>query len=336
MARRRLLRQLPPGDDFEVEITQLDDTQGVPEIRRIGAQGSLWAPTDARRSPRRRLLAIALAGCVLVIVLGLATPSLPSIATSLQEVLSPFTQRADIALEGSLFFTGGVPWGAIAIDGRQLDGAAAAAGISWRSLASGPHVVTYAASPFPPLRCQVSVPPTAEDSCRMTGVWWNQTAPAGSRAVDLRATPEQLSAEDYAALVARIEAALPTATARLASGERYLNAEKDVVIATEPLRAQFHYVVNTSTDSAGDISTAGASDGEGCVSVCVAPSGSAVPGDTAHWRLIASVYPVCTYATLQGRVLVADAPTMISNESRELVPVSVTYDGDWHIAMQAG
>ena len=103
----------------------------------------------------------------------------------------------------------GVPWGTLRLDGQS----AATLGISLAprvpdetaaafTLRAGQHTLEYTADPFLPLRCQISQPASASDTCPLFDPppkypVQNQN---GSRIVDVGATLDHLSANQLANL----------------------------------------------------------------------------------------------------------------------------------------
>jgi len=110
-----------------------------------------------------------------------------------------------------------VPWGALRLDGES----AATLGISLApripdeaapafTLRAGQHTLEYTADPFPPLRCQISQPASARDTCPLFDPppkypLQNQN---GSRILDVGATLDRLPASQLSALQQAAQARL--------------------------------------------------------------------------------------------------------------------------------
>jgi hypothetical protein len=257
--------------------------------------------------------------------------SLPELGARLHRALEALAPKNVTPGNGHIAFTNGVPWASLTIDGHPLDVPATGAGTYPQTLAPGRHTLSYAAAPFQLLECHLSVPARVGDTCPLALAAQSLAAPGTLRVIDLRSTPERLSAQEYARLVASIEASLPTYTSHLALGETYLNVKKKVVVARTPLIATLRYLVNTDPNYDGFVTNTDGGIAQRCISVCVDQSNRAGTGDPTRWHLVANVYAAWTYTTLSGQVIIADAPATISNQNRDLLLVSVGYNGTWQL-----
>lgn len=165
------------------------------------------------------------AGPVLGRALGFATP----------------TPTATLATGAdTIFFANRVPWGALTVDGQTP--ALALPGfndLQWVKLARGAHTVIYSAAPFPTMHCKVSVPAAPNDTCRLTtdSALRVSFAPGAFRTVDLQATPDNLSGDQYMALAQAIQSALVTPDGTVQPGDHYLADTSKTMVASAPLTA---------------------------------------------------------------------------------------------------
>src|SRR5258707_1349735 len=170
-------------DDFELEVTDLRTGRTLPAatdsasasppaagaFHWVGAPplGTAWKPAGARppSGTRRLRAAVVVAAALLVTVLLLG--SVPDSRTSLGALLhlpTP-TPTAPLAFGADQFSAvNGVPWGVLRSDGKQVALSQAQTAFVF-SLPRGRHTLEYRAEPFPVLRCVVSVPQAASDTC---------------------------------------------------------------------------------------------------------------------------------------------------------------------------
>ncbi len=107
------------------------------------------------------------------------------------------------------------------------------------TLRKGQHTLEYTAEPFPPLRCQISQPASASDTCPLFDPppkypVQNQN---GSRILDVGATLDRLPASQLSALQQATQTSLDDglgeAMARVELGERYLGADSQIATTTQ-------------------------------------------------------------------------------------------------------
>src|SRR5262249_47983966 len=150
-----------------------------------------------RRRPMQRLLMGVLVGALVALTAGaLIVRAQPGGPAALGELLhgTP-TPTATIPLGGdTVFYEHGAPWGRLTVDGRTSPfGAAPQMGF----LVRGRHTVVYQADPFPSLRCIISTPESAADTCPLDTAFTDMNGRPlnGRRAMDLGSTLVRLPAD---------------------------------------------------------------------------------------------------------------------------------------------
>ena len=371
----------PHVDEFEIEVTDLRSASaGTPSdtatTGHIGDRSSspgeqspielFGQPLQARParaglgralSPRhRRRLQGALVGATLLLAVVFIFSSVPGSTATLADLLhiatpiptAPLAPGAD-----NIIAARGVPWGTLLVDGHARPDAnlhTVYQGVF--RLSRGRHTLEYQAAPFPTLRCTISVPLASRDTCPLldTSRLGGQPngIPGDTRVVDLRATPDRLSADQLAALTNGVMAALtngvmaaltdwlpPTsASAVVAPGERYVAADGSIATATRPLKATFLYTLNQDQSR-----IVGA---DGCVTFCLLPAVEAPLSGV--WMVNVLLQHGWSYAdaSSDGRVLIPYAPALPSMLVSRSAPFdsfsfdfkgfSARWDGAWHVS----
>jgi hypothetical protein len=237
--------------------------------------------------------------------------------------------------QDSLQVLHGVPWGTLRLDGQS----AAALGISLApripdetapafTLRTGQHTLEYTAEPFAPLRCQISQPASASDTCPLFDPppkypVQNQN---GSRILDVGATLDHLPASQLSALQQATQAILGVglgqATARISQGERYLSATGQTATATQDWNAAPQFTLNTDPNDDGPWA------GQPCVTLCETYPGAAL--DASVWSIVAHVIVTWRYTQLNGQVALDHAPSGAPERHQHIrQPFSVRWNGSW-------
>jgi hypothetical protein len=232
----------------------------------------------------------------------------------------------------------GVPWGALRLDGQS----AATLGISLApripdesapafTLRAGQHTLEYAADPFPPLRCQISQPASASDTCPLFDPppkypLQNQN---GSRILDVGATLDHLPANQLASLRQAAQAqliALVGAAAQLAQGERYLGADGRVTTAPQNWNATPQFTLNADPQDDGPWA------GQPCVALCETYPGAAL--DASVWTIAAHVIVTWRYTQPDGAVALNHAPAAQPEHHQHVrQPLAVRWSGAWQVSV---
>jgi hypothetical protein len=231
-------------------------------------------------------------------------------------------------------FVNSAPWGVLTVDGRHVDARVnnmKGLGILNTTLSGGVHRLDYAAPPFRPLHCIVSVPRSASDTCPLADPVLASLASrfqgvGALRVLDLRATPSHLPLDQYQALAQQVLQALAFAPGDVLIGDHYQQQDGTVVAATARLRATLQVSLNTDNSSPFVIG------GEPCATLCPIGLGFAAPGGSiGNWGLVAFVCTAWQFADADGHV-VSTVPTAPSGPSGLMsMEVQVRWDGAWSV-----
>jgi hypothetical protein len=273
----------------------------------------------ARPFTVRRLRGYAVTGLVVLVCAGLLL-SQPGTQQALRQTLAGPTPTPTAPLASGanhIYFEGEAPWGRLTLDGTPL---APQAGQS-ASLRHGRHTLTYAAAPWAPLRCQLSVPAQPRDSCPVDSTITVGNEPR-ARVVNLGTTPDRLPAAQRTALAKAVASALQAnvETAVVPPGDHYRSADGRIAVATLPLRATM--VLTLNTDATRPTSNFGPGP---CVSLCSDPG---VDDGGAAWWLI------WAHAIAHLRFMAADGAIVDPDSSADLdvsYPLGATWSGTWSV-----
>ncbi len=215
----------------------------------------------------------------------------------------------------------GVPWGVLTISGQRM--ATAETVGSTFQLTAGPHAVNYQAADFPTLRCVVSVPPSANDTCPLANAADISDAPqtyTNVRVLDLLATPARLLPGQRATLdaaIAQTLAALGGATT-IAPGERYLDANAQSQRASGPMRFSLAPTLASPSESLSHLDQLGQTP---CGPVCaswVDPQTAQTSASQSNWRLVVMVKPTHTVSDASGSLI-----TYGQSDARFVAPLAL-------------
>jgi hypothetical protein len=215
----------------------------------------------------------------------------------------------------------GVPWGVLTISGQRMAAAETVGG--YFQLTPGAHAVEYQAADFPALRCVVSVPPSADDTCPLANAADISDAPqayANVRVLDLLATPARLLPSQRATLdtaIAQTLAALGGATT-IAPGERYLDANGQLQRASQPLRISLAPTLASPSESLSHLDQLGQTP---CGPVCaswVDPQTAQTSASQSNWRLVVMVKPAHTVSDAGGSLI-----TYGQSDARFVAPLAL-------------
>src|SRR5579872_1697057 len=242
-------------DDFELEVTSLPTGPRAPE--EALKRGRFVRPPGQGPSRRQMTGAVATGVLIVVVLVGLLGGIVGNGGLPLGLFPTP-APTATLALGANEFYlVNGVPWGKLLADGKIVDVAYSQQSPAFFTLPTGQHTIEYDDSPFPRLRCTVSVPVAKTDSCPLytppAGDWASQYGITDTnRGLDLGATLSQLPSDTLQALVNAAASSIvaPVATTTVPAGGRYQGAGGKGIVATEPLQAQIFYVLNTDPNTA--------------------------------------------------------------------------------------
>lgn len=217
---------------------------------------------------------------------------------------------------GAVVFVHGVSWGKLQLNGQTIR--ATTNGNDPLYLPRGQNTLTYNAAPFPALNCTISAPAARSDTCRIdSGKNSNSGSPSFSgRIVDLRATPDRLSANQRDAFVKAIQPQLDTfnATITILPGDHYSTPEARLLTADRTFTMTLHYRLSADEIGLPDF---------GCVPFC-----DGFPED--NWSLSPTVS--WDYVDQYGNAqTVLQGPGGASASSMGLL-VALQWDGGWHVS----
>lgn len=291
-----------------------------------------------RGRPARRLLMAVLVGVlVLATISGVILAVNPRVPAALGEMFNGTpTPTETIGLGGNLaYYENGVPWGRLTLDGRSIPiDATPKPGV----LARGRHTLIYRADPFPSLRCTISTPAAASDTCPIDTAFASRYGRPtyGGRAVNLGSTIDRLPAAQRDALITlvrnEVEYISPVTTVR--PGEHYggITAGKGFgssEIANQPLNAtiQIHLADTTSGTTYGSDPT---SD---CAAICVSTYSSNAPPNVLE--VSAHVKMGYHYTTQDGSVVLDYAPLRHIQQTEwrpdDFILLYINWTGAWQI-----
>ncbi len=288
------MREGDEGDEF----TRAPLDPGRPSRSSGGARA-------ARVGARMAALA-ASALLVVVVVVGLFAHATSdpgrALATLLQ--LPTATPTATVARgANAVYFSNGAPWGTLTIDGKRLP-RAVLAGLG-AAFSPGTHHLVYQARYFPSLRCVFSAPRAPGDTCPLdtseTTRDYLSNTQGQARAINLNSTGATLRSDQRDALIQVVNRLLAqqTLTTVIAPGDRYLNAQGQIVTASVAL--QFRLTLALDTSGVGQ-------PGIPCSQFCPNPSFTPSPTVSADgWPVLITVTALWTITDAAGRPLTGAA-----------------------------
>jgi hypothetical protein len=219
------------ANDFAVEtieVTSLD--------------GRSSKPRRPRRPPPRALTLAATVAVVLAVAVGIfvRTATNPAAAVATLLLMSTATPQPTFVPGANIvYFSNGAPWGVLTIDGRRMPSPDVLGAMV--EVSAGTHTLTYQARYFPSVHCTFSAPARPSDTCPK-----DQSQEASQfildqglgRVLDLGSTGATLQQDQLTALISLANAQLAgqAKTAPIQPGDRYLDANGQIVTASAPLR----------------------------------------------------------------------------------------------------
>ncbi|HZU69265.1 MAG TPA: hypothetical protein VFA09_18455 [Ktedonobacteraceae bacterium] len=356
-----------PQDDFEVEITDLDeqltDTDEPRRGRLIAPTADLSASVLLRLSQKAQLLLrhrryqllITTSLAVLAILVILAN------TTGIRDLLAggsvvPLSSPAASGPQNDLFyFQLNPPWGHLSIDGHTVTHVPTAVNQPALSLSPGLHKLLWQAAPFRPVSCILIVPVISNPStCNHSQFTPNNSNQLVSL-VELRVSTDLLAPVQRAALLAATQAALNQEqhSQIVLPGEAYAvpsevadahpNGCKLVeqavlcfTTAQQPLRATLSFQLDTDTSYNAPCSDPNicSLNGFDCRLFCSVtdlqwPDAPPIVSDNSAWDAIAVVHSTWHYTTLTGQTVASnEADSFVGGTQNEhFLSLAITWDG---------
>lgn len=317
-------------DSLEVEVTRLrpssrsvSPTQSVP--------GTAPASRRGARQRTRTLLGGALAVGVLAGLLIALLARMPRPASPAHATIAPTPTPTETLALGADTITLGyaVPWGTLHIDGK-LTGIPAGAPLT---LTRGRHKLVYAAAPFDPVSCVLSVPAAPSlDTCPLVP-GPNANPASQNRTLNMGDVPDKLPQAQLQSLdqLASQTLAHTSAGIPISPGDHYVGASGQMHSATTAFTAE--QVLAADDTNLGTKQP----DQSLCFAICTAPTPSpgTDPSTTPRSGTTGTGWQLSVRMTIHWRYVAADGsviadqvvPAMMGNPSLEYyTPLAVTWD----------
>ncbi|HJT55355.1 MAG TPA: hypothetical protein VJ761_02580 [Ktedonobacteraceae bacterium] len=360
-----------PQDDFEVEITDLDerspgrDQPGPYGTKAAFSRESLRRALEPQFWLRHRKLQLLVTTSIVVLALVVifgSTVSVRNLVSGTSAGLALTATPASAPLNDLFYFQLNPPWGHLFIDGHAIARVPTASTDPPLSLPPGQHKVVWQAAPFRPVSCILAVPVASNPSTCNHSQFTPENTNQLISLVELRVTTDMLPGAQRAALLSATQTALDTEqhSQTVLPGEAYAvpseiadtshhacRLVEQVVLcfttAQQPLRATLHFQLDTDTSYNGpcaDKETC-SYNGFDCRVFCSLTDGqwpdapSIVPDDSA-WNAVVAVQSFWQYTTLSGQVVAQnEGDNFVGGiENDHLVPLDITWDGAaWHISV---
>lgn len=310
--------------DLELEVTRLRDGEtasDAPDESTV-AQTPLAGSHPSARSWRR----IRTAFVVGIVLLALVVVALvnPAVQSSIAAMLHPSSGPAPtlVADANMVFLVGGAPWATYSLDAGKptpLSRTDQRLSSTWLRLAPGRHTIQVTQTPFPALKCTISVPAAHADTCPMTNTAYLAGPEPNARTIDLGAHFDRLPPGTASALMDAVRAILPQVSQpmAIAPGEHYLRDDGSVAVARTPLEIALRLELTSVEDDIGN----------GVVWSPVAVAQGSWHVTTPTGEVIADAAPLWPADPLY---------TVVPPETRNLrLQLAVDWDGAWHILQRA-
>lgn len=329
-------------DELDIEVTPIGaaasgetaHADGTPALRHERVPTVPAAPSASRHSrpPRRLLRTLAVTLVIVVALVAILWVPAGTRAVFTQLAARPTSSPTSSPPVGSdrFLWEHTVPWGTLFIDGHPGPDVRAAV-VSYDAsgmlqardfrLPRGKHTLEYRAAQFPTLRCVVSVPRAATDSCPLdfqNTDMFVMDAP-GIRVLDLRATVDRLSADQAQTVATLAQAALDAAALAngqdaVAPGDHLLGADGQPQVATTAWRVEARFTIDGNAgvlDRPGEFTS--------CAPLCAYTSLFASRSGSAAWAVYAPVALTWRYLTPAGAVALDNGPALPATASVSVV-----------------
>jgi hypothetical protein len=339
-------------DDLQIEVSSLQPLSATSEpLAEPTTAQPLFAPRRSRLVQRRR--AIIVTAVLVMTLVALTLTIAPTREALLGAVLGPTpTATAPVrAGEDNLYIALVPQWGAVTLDGKTLSYLPVEGIDQPFHLARGVHVIRWRFPPIIDISCRLTVPTALGDTCPLrVGILPGKKGVAS--VVSLQLSLTNVTPAYHVTLLAAIHAALDARQSSevVRTGESYLRSTINglfPVVATQPLRATLSFVSDAENPQAQCVAI---DSGPGadcamygdCRELCVAPWQSPPTNWGGPWQAYVVAHEEWSYATLQGRVVVANQPDVggkLQFLGGNSLPVSVTINWDgstWNVNANIG
>lgn len=342
-------RDQPGEPDFEAEF-ELDDATARELLPgRWGARTPLFAPRLTTRGRTRRAAAMVMIVFLALLLVLAGSPGLRAGAATLAASWLPTPVPTLAPGDDRFYLVPNVPWGAILLDGKPLAHIPLVGDGHPLQLARGRHQFEWRATPFMPLRCQITVPDDHRNMC-----WLGEDAtrlflaraPDDASVIPAHDDLSALPVAQRAALLVATQIALAQSVSQtiLQPGERYaylpgLGSLDRTNVAAQALRATltFHPFSDLGVREPCAIGDPRIQPcrfpAQDCSQFCTLPTAAlAGPRDTGSplWLASTFVWVSWDYDTLDGKVVVHNQGDPGVNF--RLIDLGITWDGTtWYV-----
>jgi hypothetical protein len=306
-------------NDIEFEVSRLDDdapkaappdsdpAEDAPASGEAAQHGAARLVPENNLRPNRRLLQSSVTGLAVALAVAIILVTFPNAASQLKAPLRLLTPEPTATLPlGSdiILLAHTVPWGHLRVDGRTDVAQDLGIGSGYHAyrLPPGQHNLDYIAEPFPALRCVVSAPARASDTCRAPNDP-GQSVGEALRALDMNATVETMDSRERAKLLTLLENGASYSPITIEPGMHYLDQNGNVAIARDRM---------TVTMSVGAVQPASDADlndnGQRCGEFCSLSQ----QDDPTAWNLLISIEQRWMYVVVSDGSFMARSPSDIA------------------------
>ncbi len=351
-------------DELDIEIVDLDKlpehAEPVQEDDAEQGNGKEAAPLmpvrvslRSRLTQRQRLWRMVVLAAVIIVALVLILNSVIPAHSLIGLLMGPTpTATATLAPNVDHFYLdASPPWGQLYLDGQLLSFSP----IEPVQLSRGQHHFVWQAKPFQTVRCTLSVPISAGDTCKHVAVstpidGQNSEAEEVTFYDTLNMLPEAQQTTLIQAAQGALNAAQSTTTVQ--PGERFIDVvgNHTSAIATQPLHATVHFdllVGNSNLQRLICSNTyspeclflyrfASQDTTQNCGWFCTEPGTYSPVTLPNYWQAGVIAYEYWNFTTLDGRPIAIDQPDTELNltQSAHIILLNIAWDGTrWQAAI---
>ena len=318
-------------DEPHFEVTDL----------RTGQTDARTATRPANERGRRRALGAAIVALALLAALALPVARVPDFGATVGRALhlpTPIPTAPPALGANVVYVQHGLPWGTLQLDGAPVTNMDTEQGYTGKELRytslrlpSGRHQLAYTAAPFAALRCWISAPAAADDTCPLASGQSRDVQPPfpAERVLNLGGDPVRLASAQQAALqdAAAHYIATLTTSAIVEPGDAYADATGAPRSASGRMTATLRDSLNQDPSQFYDMR--GFSQRE-CAILCAYQPASYIADAQEKWVIAAHISPVWTYTRADGSQT-SGRVTPEDPDPDSFAPLSVTWDGAWHV-----
>ncbi len=367
MSHKDLEESPKQDDDFEIEIIDLvasPQERASTSPRERGERSDrnetiqpapVYVSLRSKLTRRQRIVRIVALAAVIIVALVLILNSIVP-AHSLLGVLAGPTPVATATLAPNIdyfYLDAGPPWGKLTLDGQPLTFTTNMP----VHFARGHHQLAWQASPFPPIRCTLSVPIVKTDTCKHITIPTQVNGTASTaQEVTFYDTLNMLSGTQQAALIQAAQEALDSAqsTTMVQPGEQFVHVvgNHTTDIATQPLHATLHFKLSVGDPTLENTICANHYSSEcgplyrfqsqdvtqNCELFCTDPGSYTTFTVPNYWQTIVIAHEYWDFITLDGRAIATNQPdtTYGLTNSAHLLFLNIIWDGThWQATFDA-